>query len=124
MADETEVKVQTSNPIAPSVNPSYIVEVVPGHLRMHTVSEDKLDMLVSGNAPLHLGFFGLCLGACISFGIVLRTVATLSDFDKSLFAMLFYSSLIMGLFFGIRCTIAYYETRAKVNAIKGLKKPN
>jgi hypothetical protein len=99
------------------------VEYVPGHLRMHTISEDKLDMITSGNAPLHLAFFGLCVGAAISFGTVIRTV-NLAVSDNHLFSMFFYASLVMGSYFGIRGLKDYFGTRAKVDEIKGIKKSN
>ncbi len=123
MADELQV--QPQNPISPSSGAaqSYTVEMIPGHLRMHTISEDKLDMIASGNAPLHLGFFGLCVGAAISFGVVIGTV-TLDASNKSFFSMFFYASLVMGCYFGIRGGKDYFGTRSKVDEIKGLKKSN
>jgi hypothetical protein len=122
MADDVQAQ---PNLIAPSSTAaqSYTVEMVPGHLRMHTISEDKLDMIASGNAPLHLAFFGLCSGAAISFGIVVRTV-NLDAANKPLFSMFFFASLVMGCYFGIRGGIDYFGTRAKVDEIKRLKKSN
>jgi hypothetical protein len=50
---------------------SCTIEMVPRQLKMHTLSEVELDALAAGGVSIHLTFFGLCMGAVISFGIVL-----------------------------------------------------
>src|SRR6266851_8559127 len=99
MADELQV--QPQNPIAPSSSAahSYTVEVVPGHLRMHTISEDKLDMLVSATTSIHLTFFGICLGAVISFGIVLYN-GGLDPTHKLVYQGSIFVILLLAAYFG------------------------
>jgi hypothetical protein len=123
MAEESQV--QPQNPIAPSSNAaqSYTVEMVPGHLRMHTISEDKLDMLVSGTTSVHLTFFGICLGAVISFGIVLYNGA-LDPTHKLVYQCFLFLSAMMAAYFGIRGGSDYISSRNKLNEIKGLRKSN
>jgi hypothetical protein len=123
MADDQEVKITSANnPFASSTQPC-TVEHVPRHLKMHSVSESELDAVASGNSSINLTFFGVCLGAAISFGIVLRT-ANLEVFNKSLFGMLFFTSLIMGAYFGIRGGADYLRSKAKLQEIKGKKNSN
>jgi len=121
MADEPQV--QPLNPITPSPHSaqSYTVEVVPGHLRMHTISEDKLDMLVSGTTSVHLAFFGICLGAVISFGIVLYN-GGLDPTHKLVYQCFLFVSAMMAAYFGIRGGSDYFSSRDKLNEIKGRKK--
>jgi hypothetical protein len=115
---------------APSINtpstgttPFCTVEHVPGHLRMHTISEDKLDMLVSCSAPLHLTFFGICFGAALSFGMVLYN-GSLDPTHKLVYQCLLFPSVVMAAYFGIRGGRDYFRSRDKLNEIKGLKKSN
>jgi hypothetical protein len=123
MADEPEV--QSANPIIPSpqAGQSYTVEIVPGHLKMHTISEDKLDMLVSGAASIHLTFFGVCLGAVIAFGIVLYN-GGLDQTHQLVYQCFLFLSATMAAYFGIRGGSDYVSSRNKLNEIKGLKKSN
>jgi hypothetical protein len=113
------------NPIAPSLNPaqSYTVEVVPGHLRMHTISEDKLDMLVSGTTSIHLTFFGVCLGSAVSFGIVLYN-GGLDPTHQLVYQCFLFLSGMMATYFGIRGGRDYFRSQAKLNEIKGVKNSN
>ena len=122
MADEL---VQPQNPIAPSSSAaqSYTVEIVPGHLRMHTISEDRLDMLASGTASVHLTFFGVCLGAVISFWIVLYN-GSLDPTHRLVYQCFLFPSAVMAAYFGIRGCKDYFSSRDKLSEIKGLKKSN
>jgi hypothetical protein len=123
MADEPQV--QSPNPITPSPQSgqSYTVEFVPGHLKMHTISEDKLDMLASGTASIHLTFFGICLGAAISFGIVLYN-GGLDPTHKLVYQCFLFLSGIMASYFGIRGGSDYNRSQDKLKEIKGLKNSN
>ncbi len=84
---------------------------------MHSISESELEAIASGAPSINLTFFGLCLGAVISFGIVLRT-ANLNEFSKSLFGSLFFCSLIMGTFFGVRGIRDFLQYKKKLGEIK------
>jgi hypothetical protein len=123
MADELQV--QPLNPITPSEQSaqSYTVEVVPGHLRMHTISEDKLDTLASGTTSIHLTFFGVCLGSAVSFGIVLYNGGLDPTHQLAYQCFLFLSGM-MATYFGIRGGRDYYRSQDKLDEIKGLKKSN
>jgi hypothetical protein len=123
MADEPQV--QPQNPVALSSNAgqSYTVEFVPGHLRMHSISEDKLDMLISGTTSIHLTFFGICLGAAISFAVVLYN-GGLDPNHKIVYESFLFLSGMMGAYFGIRGGSDYSRSQKKLNEIKGLKSSN
>ena len=54
------------------------VHVARRRLTMHWVSETELDGIAGGDASIHFGFFGISVGALISFGTVLSTT-TISD---------------------------------------------
>jgi len=64
---------------------------------MHTMSEDKLEALISGNGSIHLTFFGICFGAAVSFGIVLYNGGL--DPFTGLFMSLFFSKRSHGHLF-------------------------
>ena len=87
---------------------------------MHTISEDKLDMLVSGNAPIHLTFFGLCLGVVISFGIVLYN-GGLDPLHMLVYEFGVLGSALMAVYFGIRSGVDYVRTQNKLRELKGPK---
>lgn len=120
MADNAQAQ---PNLIAPSstATQSYTVEMVPGHLRMHTISEDKLDMLASGTTSIHLTFFGVCLGSAVSFGIVLYN-GGLDPIHKLVYQCFLFVSGMMAAYFGIRGGSDYYRAQAKLDEIKGLKR--
>jgi len=90
---------------------------------MHTISEDKLNMLVSGNNSVNLTFFGVCFGAAVSFGTVVKTTA-LEPFNKALFTMLFASMGLIALFFGIQSYRSYRSSKSELDAIKKTKISN
>jgi len=115
MAGEPQV-----NPPSTSSTQSITVEYVPGRLRMHTISEDKLDMLVSGNAPVHLTFFGVCFGAAISFGVVLYN-GGIDQHHQSVYTMLLWASGILALYFGVRGGTDYFQSSKKIDEIKNPK---
>ena len=99
---------------------SCTVEIVPRHLKMHSVSETELDAIASGGGSINLTFFGICIGAAISFGIVLRTT-NLEAFNKALFWMLFGAALLMGTYFGVFGIRDYRASKQKLKDIKGGK---
>lgn len=123
MADESQV--QPLNPITPSPHSaqSYTVEFIPAHLRMHTISEDKLDMLVSGTTSIHLTFFGVCLGSAVSFGIVLYN-GGLDPTHQLVYQCFLFLSGMMTAYFGIRGGKDYFRSQAKLDEIKGIKHSN
>lgn len=114
MVDQSQVQ---PNPVAASSAESCTVEMIPRHLRMHSVSESELDQIASGNPSIHWTFFGICLGAVISFGIVLRT-PNVDSSSKVLFQMLLFSSLIMGVYFGVRGVRDLLKSKKKLQDIK------
>jgi len=120
MADEQQEHPQ--NPIIPSPNAaqSYTVEFVPGHVKMHTISEDKLDMLASGTTSIHLTFFGICLGAAISFGVILYN-GVLDPFHKASYQSLLFAVMVLSAYFGVRGISDYIGSRTKLKEIKGEK---
>jgi hypothetical protein len=97
---------------------SCTVEIIPRRLKMHNVSESELDALASGSTSINLTFFGICLGAAISFGIVLRTT-TLEPFSKAVFEALFFSSLVMGAYFGVFGVKDHRASKKRLSDIKG-----
>lgn len=108
------------NEIAPQNNPQAVlsVEYVPRHLKMHNVSESELDALASGNPSVHLTFFGICFGAAVSFGTVVKATTNLDLFSKSLFSMLFVSAGLMALFFAVQSIRDYLQSKRKLQEIK------
>jgi hypothetical protein len=88
--------------LGPSTNSTQplTVEMIPRLLKMHSISESELDAIASGNGSTNLTFFGICLGAAISFGIVLYN-GGIDQSHKAIYAMLFFVSLIMSAYFGV-----------------------
>jgi hypothetical protein len=114
-----ELQAQPKNTIAPSSSnlaQSFTVELVPGHLKMHTISEDKLEMLASGNASIHLTFFGICLGSAVSFAIVLYS--GLDQAHRLVYESLLFLSGVMATYFGIRGGGDHFRSKAKLKEIK------
>jgi phage shock protein PspC (stress-responsive transcriptional regulator) len=85
---------------------------------MHTVSEIELDAIASGGKTINLGFFGVCFGTAVSFGIVLTT-ATLPIVSKATFIGLFFAALVMGAYFGLLSVHDYRESKRKLHELKG-----
>jgi hypothetical protein len=113
---------QANQPSISSTQP-LTVEYVPGILRMHTISEDRLDMLVSGYTSLHLTFFGITFGGAVSFGIVLFNGVT-DPFHKMAYQLFLFGSLIMSAFFGVRGWGEVRQAQKKLKEIKGVKNSN
>lgn len=117
MAGETQA--QPQNITAPSVNVAqpFTVELVPAHLRMHTISEDKLEALISGNGSIHLTFFGICLGAAVSFGIVLYN-GGLDSIHGLVYESFLLLTGVMAIYFGIEGGRDYVRSKSKLKEIK------
>lgn len=90
---------------------------------MHTITEDKLDMLVSGTTSIHLTFFGVCLGSSVSFGIVLYN-GGLDPTHQLVYQCFLFISGMMAAYFGIRGGRDYFRSQAKLDQIKGIKNSN
>lgn len=120
-----ERQAQPQDTTAPSANVAqpFTVELVPAHLRMHTISEDKLEALISGNSSIHLTFFGICLGAAISFGIVLYN-GGLDSTHGLVYESFLLLTGVMGTFFGIRGGKDYLRSKANLKEIKGRSMPS
>ena len=74
---------------------------------MLTVSKDEL-LSVSGlGGSIYLAFFGICLGALVSFGIVLTTTPVSSPFAFASYVALTGVSTIGTLLFGIKSVQEY-----------------
>jgi hypothetical protein len=97
---------------------SCTVEMVPRHLKMHTVSESELDSISSGGPAINLTFFGLCVGTLVSFGTVLKTATTLDAATKAVFIALFFTSAVMATFFGVRGIRDFLANKKKLEEIK------
>lgn len=104
---------------APSTGstPSCTVEYVPSHLRMHTISEDKLDAIISGSSSINLTFFGVCFGAVLSFGIVLYN-GGLDESHLSRYGMLLFAAAILSAYLGFKGCKDYFKTKSIVDALK------
>lgn len=87
---------------------------------MYYVQDQELDSLGSASAQssLHLGFFGASFGAAISLGATVFTVDIPSPNTKAIFWALFVLSAALSLYFGIRATLDYKESRRQVRAIR------
>ena len=94
-----------------------IIVQVPGEVVMFNVTEQELDSLASGFSPIHLAFFGMTLGALISFLITILTVP-LSDRMFAMFSALLASSIIAVFYFGIRTAA---DIRANATRLKHIK---
>jgi len=114
-----ETQPQSQNGVAPSAiaAQSFTVELVPAHLRMHTMSEDKLEALISGNGSIHLTFFGICFGAAVSFGIVLYN-GGLDPIHGLVYESFLFLSGVMATYFGIRGGRDYLRSKSKLKEVK------
>jgi hypothetical protein len=120
MAGETQAQSQNTTAPSANVSQSFTVEIVPAHLRMHTISEDKLETLISGNGSIHLTFFGICLGAAISFGVVLYN-GGLDSIHGLVYESFLLLTGVMATFFGIKGGRDYLRSKAKLKEIKGVR---
>ena len=104
---------------APSTNStqSCTIEMVPRHLRMHTVSEAELDAIAVGGSSVNLTFFGVCFGALISFAIGLYS-GGIDPSQKSMYAALVFASAILSAFFGIRGGRDYFSSQSELKKLK------
>jgi hypothetical protein len=85
---------------------------------MHTISEDRLEALISDNGSIHLTFFGICLGAAVSFGIVLYN-GGLDSIHGLVYESFLLLTGVMATYFGIKGGRDYLRSRAKLKEIKG-----
>jgi len=85
---------------------------------MHTVSSTELDTVASLSNSVHLTFFGLCLGAVVTFGIVLSTSKITDPTTHAGYVALLAVSVVGTLYFGIRASIDYREAKRKLREIK------
>jgi hypothetical protein len=70
------------------------------------------------SSGLYLTFFGIAIGAVVSFGLVLATVEITDPRYFGAFVALFALSVGAAAFLGIKARIDYRETRHGLNAIK------
>jgi hypothetical protein len=123
IAGETQAQPQNTTAHSGNVAQPFTVELVPAHLRMHTISEDKLEALISGNGSIHLTFFGICLGAAISFGIVLYN-GGLDSIHGLVYESFLFLTGVMATFFGIKGGRDYLHSKAKLKEIQGRSMPS
>lgn len=84
---------------------------------MLTVSKDEL-MSVSGlGGSIYLAFFGTCLGALISFAIVLSSATIANPYTFAAYIALTGVSAIGALFFGIRSIQEYRDCRKRLRQL-------
>ena len=88
---------------------------------MHTISEDKLEMMVSGTTSIHFTFFGICLGAVISSAIVLYN-GGLDSVHNLVYRFSIFIIGLMAAYFGIRGGMDYRRSQSELNEIKGISK--
>ena len=85
---------------------------------MFQITEDELEQLVSGSAPLNWGLFGVCAGGFLSFLSTLLST-TISGLAFSTFVMLTVLFLILSYFFGIQ---GYKESQAAQKRVSEIKR--
>jgi len=85
---------------------------------MHRLTTQELDDFLSANTGVHFGFFGLALGAMVSFGITLLTGQIQAPRVFASFVALTAVSLIFTVFFGARTLIEYKRVKKRVEDIK------
>ena len=85
---------------------------------MHTVSSTELDTVASLSNSVHLTFFGLSLGAVVTFGIVLTTSTITDAVTHAGYVALLAVSAVGTLYFGIRALIDHKEAKRKLKEIK------
>lgn len=96
---------------------SCTIQIVPRTVKTHSISETELDAIAAGSPATNLTFFGICLGAAVSFGIVVRTI-TLDPDNKSFFSVLLYASLLFAAYFGVCAAKDSARYRSKLREIK------
>jgi hypothetical protein len=111
---------QAADLFLPAHNP-LTMEMVPRHLKMHSLSEHELDAIASGSSSIHLSFFGVCVGAFISFMIVIYSGGVTDPSKRSMYGMLAFSTAIMATYFGIRGIADNLKSKALVRELKAGK---
>ncbi len=87
-------------------------------LRMCFVEESELENIATIGG-LNFGFLGVCLGALISFGIVLTTATIDSPKVFAAYVALAAVSLLGSVFFGFRTGMDLRAKKKKLNQLRG-----
>jgi len=93
-------------------------EVVPRHVKMHSISESELDAIAALSNSVHLTFFGICVGALISFFIVLSSGGIADPNQHATYVMLTFAAAILAAYFGIRGGGDYIQSKRKLRELK------
>lgn len=87
-------------------------------LTMCSVTETELDTIAALGNSINLAFFGISVGAAVSFGITLKTVPIADPATLATFASFTALSSAGTIYFGIRSAIDYRAAQKKLNDIK------
>jgi len=84
---------------------------------MLTVTKDELESVSGLGGSLYLAFLGICLGAFISFTIVLSTAAISSLFAFAAYVALTGIAALGSVFFGIKSIQEYRGCRRRLRRL-------
>jgi hypothetical protein len=84
---------------------------------MLTVTKDELESVSGLGGSLYLAFFGICLGALVSFSIVLSTTSIASPFAFAAYVALTAISAIGTLLFGVKSIQEYRACRRRLKQL-------
>ena len=92
-------------------------EMVPRHLKMHSISEAEMDALASGSKSINLTFFGVCAGAAISFGMILYS-GGITDVQRGSYKTLLWAGLVLAGYFGLQSIRDHFQSKQYLKDLK------
>ena len=99
--------------------PTITIQGSPRMLRAFSLTEHELDHLATSRTSTHSGFLGICVGALVSFGIVLSTVKIDDPKLFATFTSLFGLAALLSAYFGIRSYTDASAARKRLEDLKG-----
>lgn len=84
---------------------------------MLTVTKDELQSVTGLGASVYLAFFGTCLGALISFGVVLSTATISSPYALASYVALSGVAVLGTFLFGIKSVQEYKRCKRQLKRL-------
>ncbi len=85
---------------------------------VHRVFDYELTALQDASPSTHLTFFGVAFGTAVAFGSIVLSQSP-SDKGHGTFVALFWASVVLAVYFGIR---SYQATKANSKIVNEIRK--
>src|SRR4051812_15327291 len=102
----------------PSGSSVVTMTVTPRDFEALVVTEEEFESVASGGNTLQVGFFGIAIGAAVSFGIsLLTTTPTTPVWQWGTFVALFGLSLTLTAYFGMATYREWRQNKSRIQRI-------